>query len=507
MPLSAGQVLNNRYRIRSTLGQSRQEVVYSAWDISLNSPVAVQEILNTSPDCIQEFGYEARRLANLRHPGLPYVVDHFNLSGQGQYLILEYIAGKDLQSLINQSANGLPWAQVVSWFGQVGEALAYLHSQTPPILHREVKPANIKINPSGQAILVGNGIARSADPSRRATFVPGAGSVAFLSPEFFADDIDTRSDIYSFGATLYATLTGRMPLESLKRQSGQPLIPPRQINPAIPPGIEQALLKAMQLAPEKRFQSVQEMLAALGIAAGGGYPVAPTVHVAQPAAHTSPTQESRRSGWLLWVIIGVLAICLVGGILGGLGIYTYIYAPSQTAVKQTDTELAKTATALYLSQIVSATPISSATERPPESATSGLTTNPTLTSSPTQSPSQTESPSATLFPTHTPVPSPTIVPPAIPTWMPCPGTYPSRLQAGIQAFVSYDPPLANRVRTQPNGVAPVVGFIQPGEQVAIIGGPICSDDWIWWQIRSLQSGMTGWTAEGDKQNYWLVPLQ
>ena len=73
--------------------------------------------------------------------------------------------------------------------------------------------------------------------------------------------------------------------------------------------------------------------------------------------------------------------------------------------------------------------------------------------------------------------------------------------------MSYDPPLANRVRTQPNGVAPVVGFIQPGEKVTLIGGPICSDEWIWWQVRSLQSGMTGWTAEGDKQGYWLVPLQ
>ena len=73
--------------------------------------------------------------------------------------------------------------------------------------------------------------------------------------------------------------------------------------------------------------------------------------------------------------------------------------------------------------------------------------------------------------------------------------------------MSYDPPLANRVRTQPNAVAPVVGFIQPGEKVAILGGPICSNEWIWWQVHALQSGMTGWTAEGDKQGYWLVPLQ
>jgi eukaryotic-like serine/threonine-protein kinase len=507
MPLSVGQIINNRYRIRSTLGQSRLELVYSAWDISLNSPVAIQEILNTSPECIQEFGYEARRLANLRHPGLPYVVDHFNLPGQGQYLILEYVDGKDLQSLINRSGNGLPWAQVVSWFGQVGEALAYLHSQAPPIIHREVKPSNIKIIPSGQAMLVGNGIARSADPGRQATFVSSSGSAALLSPEFFTNDVDVRSDIYSLGATLYVTLTGRMPMESIRRQSSQPLTPPRQINPAIPPGIEQAVLKAMQLAPEARFQSVREMLAALGIASGAGYPVAPTVQVAQPEAIAVPTRQSRASGWLLGGIIGLLALCLLGGILGGLGIYSYVFAPSQTAAKQTDSELANTATALYLSQMVTPALLASATENPRESLTPSLTPVPTLTSNPTLLPSQTLALSATLFPSRTPFFSPTSELPANPTWVPCPGTYPSRLQAGTQAFVSYDPPLANRVRTQPNSVAPVVGFIQPGEKVILIGGPICSDEWIWWQVRSLQSGMTGWTAEGDKQGYWLVPSQ
>ncbi len=506
MPLSAGQVINNRYRIRTALSQSRQEVIYAALDISLNSPVAVQEVPNTSPDCIQEFGYEARRLANLRHPGLPYVVDHFNVPGQGQYLILEFVEGQDLQSLINRSGRGLPWAQVVGWIGQVGEALAYLHSQTPPIIHREVRPANIKITPRDQAMLVGNGIARSADTSRRATFVPGSGSIAFLSPEYFANDADVRSDIYSLGATLYATLTGRMPLETLKRQAGLPLTPPRQLNPTIPPGIEQAVLKAMQLAPEQRFQSVREMLAALGIAGGAGFPVAPTVQIAQPETLTLPAQEKRPVSWLIGAIGAVLALCLIGGILGGLGIYTYVYAPSRTAAKQIDAGVVKTATALYLSQIVTPSLTSPATEKPLESATPSLTPYPTLASSSTQQPGPTLFVSATLVASRTPIPSPSSASSANPTWVPCPGTYPSRLQVGIQAFVSYDPPLANRVRTQPNGVAPVVGFIQPGEKVAIIGGPICSDEWIWWQVRAIQTGMTGWTAEGDKQSYWLVPV-
>jgi hypothetical protein len=267
------------------------------------------------------------------------------------------------------------------------------------------------------------------------------------------------------------------------------------------------VLKAMQLTPEQRFQSVREMMAALGIAPGAGYPVAPTVQIAQPESLARPAQEKRPLSWVLGVIIAVLILCLLGGILGGLGIYVYVYVPSQTAAKRTDTDLVKTATALFLSQVVSPTQTSSAIEKPLESATPSLTPNPTLTSSLTRPSSPTLSPSDTLFPSRTLTLSPTFVSPANPTWAPCPGTYPSRLHVGIQAFVSYDPPLANRVRTQPNGVAPVVGFIQPGEKVTILGGPICSDEWIWWQVRSLQSGMTGWTAEGDKQGYWLVPMQ
>jgi hypothetical protein len=197
----------------------------------------------------------------------------------------------------------------------------------------------------------------------------------------------------------------------------------------------------------------------------------------------------------------------MGGILGGLGMYTYIFAPSQTAAKQTDSELVKTATALYLSQLVSSTLASPVAGNSLGIVTPSPSPDPTLTASPTQPPSPTLAPSSTLASSSTPIPSPTFVLPANPTWMPCPGTYASRLKVGIQAIVSYDPPLANRVRTQPNGVSPVVGFIQPGEKIVIIGGPICSNEWIWWQIRSLQSGMTGWTAEGDKQSYWLVPLQ
>jgi hypothetical protein len=89
--------------------------------------------------------------------------------------------------------------------------------------------------------------------------------------------------------------------------------------------------------------------------------------------------------------------------------------------------------------------------------------------------------------------------------MPCPGIYYSRLYVGDVAYVSFDPPLPNRVRSQPSATGINLGVLQPGERAAIIGGPECSNQWIWWEVRSLASGLTGWTAEGDNKAYWLVP--
>ena len=93
------------------------------------------------------------------------------------------------------------------------------------------------------------------------------------------------------------------------------------------------------------------------------------------------------------------------------------------------------------------------------------------------------------------------------TWNPCPGTYHSRLQVGDQAYVSNDPPLANRVRKNPGMTGKIIGVIQPLEGIEILDGPECADNWVWWKVRSLETGLTGWTAEGDENGYWLLPIQ
>jgi eukaryotic-like serine/threonine-protein kinase len=532
MPLSTGQVLNQRYRVDAQIGQGGSGAVYSAWDLNLNTPVAIKEQLFASAQAGQLFTQQARALASLRHPNLPYVIDHFNIPSQGQYLVIEYIKGQDLQSMLRHSGQSLPETQAVTWIQQALDGLAYLHAQTPPVLHRDIKPANIRITPSGKAVLVDYGMGLAYDSNDAATLISGspfklaqAGN-AYTALEMYTENGDARSDLYAMGATLYTILTGRPPLDALKRHQGQILPSLRQVNPELSTGLEAVVLKALELAPERRFQRAEEMRSALGLlassalartvayaspappAAASVQPVPPTIRIEQEPArqeiHLPPKPAARRSG-LIWLVVAVIAVlCLVSSIAGGVGAYVFVLA----------TPVAPSATPVSIDQAVNATRTALAKAASPTASLTAIVILPVTPGVPSPlPPTQPPPPSLapTLPPTFTNVPSPTLVPsqtPSLkPTWFPCTGTYASRLHSGDRAFVSYDPPLANRVRAQPNIAATIVGMVQPGEQMDIIGGPICSDQWIWWQIRTLASGVTGWTAEGDKAGYWLLPLQ
>lgn len=117
-------------------------------------------------------------------------------------------------------------------------------------------------------------------------------------------------------------------------------------------------------------------------------------------------------------------------------------------------------------------------------------------------------PTETLRPTKTITSIPSITQTQISgEWEPCPNSYVSRLHVGDKAHVSYEPPLPNRVRSQPNTNSAVLGRIQPGETVNILQGPKCGQGWVWWKIQSISTGMKGWTSEGDNNDYWLIPDQ
>jgi branched-chain amino acid transport system substrate-binding protein len=315
MPLSQGQVINNRYRIVRLLGQGGFGAVYRAWDVNLNRSCALKENLDASPTAQVQFEREAMLLANLSHPNLARVTDYFFIQGQGQYLVMDYIEGEDLQALLDRTQGPLPEAQVLEWVSQVCEALDYLHSQTPPVIHRDIKPANIKITPQGRAVLVDFGIAKIFDPQLRTTVGARAVTPGFSPPEQYGQaTTDARSDIYALGATLYTLLTGQVPPASVDILSGDAPspAPAHAINPQLLPQVSQAIEKAMQVNRSERFASALEFKRALTAATQ----VTPSPQIVAPLS--PPAAPSRRRPVVAAIVVVVLLLLVGAAALGGL---------------------------------------------------------------------------------------------------------------------------------------------------------------------------------------------
>ncbi len=264
MSLSPGQILNHRYRIVKLLGQGGFGAVYRAWDINLNIPCALKENTETSEEAARQFAREAMILASLRHPNLPKVTDHFSIPNQGQFLIMEYIEGEDLDEKLRKTGGPVSESLALSWVMQILDALDYLHNQNPPIIHRDIKPANIRITPQGQAVLVDFGIAKVYDPKLKTTLGARAVTPGYSPYEQYGQgSTDSRSDIYALGATLYHLLTDKQPEESNQRIESDLLISPEQLNPSISASTAVAIKRAMQVFSKNRWQSAAEFKSAL----------------------------------------------------------------------------------------------------------------------------------------------------------------------------------------------------------------------------------------------------
>lgn len=288
MPLNSSDLLHNRYRIVKLLGQGGFGAVYRAWDTRLNGPIALKENFDTSPAAQKQFALEASILFNLRHPNLPRVMDHFSLPS-GQYLVMDYIEGEDLQEKLNHS-RPLPPAQVMPWIEQICDALTYLHSQTPPIIHRDLKPANIRITPQGQAMLVDFGIAKVYDAQAKTTLGARAVTPGYSPFEQYGQGrTDARPDVYALGATLYNALTAIEPAESIQRLMGDTLTDPVSLVPALNPAMSEAILKAMALQPDGRYPDIASFRAALR-APGNVSSALPPTQVAPPPVFRPPVQ-------------------------------------------------------------------------------------------------------------------------------------------------------------------------------------------------------------------------
>ena len=294
MPLTVGEVLNNRYRIDALLGQGGMGAVYRAWDTRLNIDVAIKENAMANPASARQFEREARMMARLRHPNLPRVGDHFVAPDGAQYLVMDYIEGEDLGQIIKRTGP-LDETSALAWIDRVCAALTYLHSQDPPVIHRDIKPSNIKVTSRGEVFLVDFGIAKIGDLRDRTTTGALGVTPGFSPPEQHGSGgTDARSDIYALGATLYILLTGQVPPDGVQRSiEAERLTPPEALRPDLSPSLSSAISAALAIRPTDRPQTIAHFRSLLTA------PASPELVVREPPSAPvkpapSPPVPSRR---------------------------------------------------------------------------------------------------------------------------------------------------------------------------------------------------------------------
>lgn len=246
--------------------------VYEAIDERLDTTIALKETFFADERLRKQFEREARLLARMHHPALPRVSDHFS-EGEGQFLVMQFIAGDDLSEMMKGKQGPFPIDQVLTWGDQLLDALDYLHTQDPQIIHRDIKPQNLKITSRGQIILLDFGLAKGQTAG--VSVVTTSASIFGYTPNYAPLEqiqglgTDARSDIYSLGATLYYLMTAVKPPDALTRAgalvNGQPdpLAPANEVNNAIGPEVSAVLARALSQNREQRYPTAAAMRAAL----------------------------------------------------------------------------------------------------------------------------------------------------------------------------------------------------------------------------------------------------
>jgi len=324
-PLKNGEVLRGRYQVRERIGKGGMGSIYLAEDLRLSGRLcALKEVLydRNLPDKVleqarEQFFREATVLARLDHPNLPKVSDFFS-SGQRDYLVMDYIPGEDLRSMMLEARRQktfLKEKEVLNWANQLADAISFLHGQDPSIVHRDIKPSNLKITPNGLLKLVDFGLVKIMAPEEvTITVIQGQGTALYTPLEQYGGDglhTDVRADIYAFGATLYHLLTNESPSDARKRfLQPESLLPIRSINPAVSARTERAILWAMSLHPDQRPDSIEILRQSL---LGTHEP--PTIPVAVLGRRKTPTVwetiTNPPDSILIWIAAGLFLLSLI----------------------------------------------------------------------------------------------------------------------------------------------------------------------------------------------------
>jgi eukaryotic-like serine/threonine-protein kinase len=281
--LVVGTTLENRYLVIRVIGSGGMSWVYQARDMrfpSVTRLAAVKEMLNPSKDetirqtAVQSFEREANLLATLNHPAIPRIYDYFTI-GERSFLVMEFVNGKDLEATLTESNDFLPTFQIAHWGVELCSVIHYLHNHQPPVIFRDIKPSNIMSDEHENIRLVDFGIAKLFEPDRKGTMI---GTEGYSPPEQYRGEAGPLSDVYALGATLHHLLSRRDPrIEPPFSWHDRPL---RQINPAVPEGLEAAVMKALAYEPAERFPDMKTFGSVLAQFVEG----APPIYVPQAAA-------------------------------------------------------------------------------------------------------------------------------------------------------------------------------------------------------------------------------
>src|SRR5688572_24811479 len=341
--LSPDSLLQDRYRIVKQMGRGGMGAVYEAVDERLGITVALKEVLSAEPSMRKQFEQEARLLASMQHPALPRVSDHF-VEGNRAFLVMQFISGIDLARIITKQSGPFPRDQVIAWADQLLDALIYLHSRDRQVIHRDIKPHNLKLTATGQIALLDFGLAKSqpSDPSVTSSQAFFGYTRHYAPLEQIQDQrTDPRSDIYALVATLYHLLTGIKPPDAMVRATAilnsepDPLKPANEIHESVGPDIAAILDKAMAQKPEDRYRTANEFREALRCMGRTntteGSPVKPvrpvftrTVHIAHlndvrepdgPAIGMALVESASRFGHGAITLVLVILITLTAGVL------------------------------------------------------------------------------------------------------------------------------------------------------------------------------------------------